>query len=463
MKNSLQKSGQRKTTRRLRYLTEIAAILLATSAANCFLPIQQEKHYLLLVLTAIASFFTAILPILPSLNYPSLRLKIAAYGAICLEVFAISSVLSLAWHIYAAFRYLPGQWGIYLLSLLIWTLAMVPLFWAGMIASVVGAKQLTLRLKLLGILLGWVPLANIGVLWTMILKVQEEVRYESRRLYLNEARKDDRVCATRYPILLVHGIFGKDHQLYSYWGRIPKELEQNGATVYFGNHQSAASVAQCAEELTFRIEQLVKKTGCEKVNIIAHSKGGLDCRRAITFCGAAPYVASLTTVSTPHRGCEYADYLLKAIPEKAQNKVAATYNRAMQHLGEHDPDFLAAIRDLTADGCRRLNEEAEAAGEAEHFEGIFTQSYGSVLSRSKSGGFPMNLTYLLAKFFVGPNDGLVSETSFAFGERYQLISHKGDRGISHLDTVDLLHQNLPDFDIREFYVELVSDLKNRGL
>jgi triacylglycerol lipase len=70
---------------------------------------------------------------------------------------------------------------------------------------------------------------------------------------------------------------------------------------------------------------------------------------------------------------------------------------------------------------------------------------------------------LLAKFFVGPNDGLVSETSFAFGERYQLISHKGDRGISHLDTVDLLHQNLPDFDIREFYVELVSDLKNRGL
>ena len=39
--------------------------------------------------------------------------------------------------------------------------------------------------------------------------------------------------------------------------------------------------------------------GCEKVNIIAHSKGGLDSRYMITHLGLADKVASLTTVATP--------------------------------------------------------------------------------------------------------------------------------------------------------------------
>lgn len=463
MSKTTSNGAKSRTTRGLRLTMECIALLLAVLSANCFYPIHQEKWYLLLILAAVASFVTVILPIFPAVVYPSGRLKIAVYGTICLEIYAVASLLSLAWHIYLAVLLLPGRWEVLLLSLLVWGLSLASLFWAGLLASVVGSVQLTLQLKLLGILLGWVPLANIGVLWTIVCKVREEVRYESKKLYLNQSRKEERICATRYPILLVHGIFGKDHQLYSYWGRIPKELEQNGATVYFGNHQSAAAVAQSAEELTFRIEQLVKKTGCEKVNIIAHSKGGLDSRRAIDFCGAAPYIASLTTVSTPHRGCEYADYLLKKIPEKAQRKVANAYNRAMQHLGEHDPDFLAAIRDLTAEGCQKLNEEAEAAGEAALCEGIFTQSYGSTLKKAKRGGFPMNITYLLTKYFVGDNDGLVSETSFAWGERYELITADGERGISHLDTVDLLRQNLPGFDTREFYVQIVADLKKRGL
>lgn len=463
MKKSISPSQPLQNTRKSRWITEICALLLAVGAANCFLAIYQQKQYLLLILAAFASVLAAILPIIPAVTYPSVRLKIAAFGAIGLEIYSLAFTFTVVYQIYAGFQLLPEEWGAFLLSLLTCLLALAPLFWASILMAVAGSVQITLQLKLLGILLGWVPLANIGVLWTIILKVHKEVRYESKRLYRNQARKVDQVCATRYPILLVHGCFGRDHQLLSYWGRIPKELEQNGATVYFGNHQSAAAVADSAEELTFRIEQLVKKTGCEKVNIIAHSKGGLDCRRAIAFCGAAPYIASLTTVNTPHRGCEYADYLLQAIPEKAQRKVASTYDRAMQHLGEHDPDFLAAIRDLSAEGCRRLNEEAAAAGEEKLCEGIFTQSFGSKLNKAKGGGFPMNVTYLLAKFFVGDNDGLVSETSFSWGGQYRLLTTKGDQGISHLDMVDLPRRNLPGFDTREFYVELVSDLKNRGL
>ena len=35
-------------------------------------------------------------------------------------------------------------------------------------------------------------------------------------------------CKTRYPIVLVHGIFSRDMKLLNYWGRIPAALIRNG-------------------------------------------------------------------------------------------------------------------------------------------------------------------------------------------------------------------------------------------
>lgn len=126
----------------------------------------------------------------------------------------------------------------------------------------------------------------------------------------NLQRKEQRICSTKYPILMVHGVFFRDFEHLNYWGRIPAELEANGAVICYGNHNSAAAVRDSAKELAERIHQIVIKTGCEKVNVIAHSKGGLDMRSAIALTDIAPYVASLTTINTPHRGCQFADYLL---------------------------------------------------------------------------------------------------------------------------------------------------------
>ena len=42
-----------------------------------------------------------------------------------------------------------------------------------------------------------------------------------------------------------------------------------------------------------------------------------------------------------------------------------------------------------------------------------------------------------------------------------LRSHAPD-GVSHADIIDLMRRDKPDLDIREFYVGLVSDLKNKG-
>ena len=96
-------------------------------------------------------------------------------------------------------------------------------------------------------------------------------------------------------------------------------------------------------------------------------------------------------------------------------------------------------------------------------EGIFCQSIGSIMTKAVHGQFPLNFSYHLVKHFDGVNDGLVSENSFEWGEKYTLLTPPGNRGISHGDIVDLNRENIPGFDVREFYVHLVNDLKNRGL
>ena len=57
----------------------------------------------------------------------------------------------------------------------------------------------------------------------------------------------------------------------------------------------------------------------------------------------------------------------------------------------------------------------------------------------------------------------MSERSFEWGEKYILLKPEQDRGISHGDMIDLTRENIGGFDVREFYVDLVNDLKNRGL
>ncbi len=215
-------------------------------------------------------------------------------------------------------------------------------------------------------------------------------------------------------------------------------------------------MADCGRELADRIRDIVEKTGCEKLNIIAHSKGGLDARAALQLPGVADHVASLTTVSTPHRGCEFADYLLTRIPLRQQQAVARAYNTALSKLGDPNPDFLGAVTNLTASFCQKFNQENPDV------PGVFYQSVGSRLARARGGRFPLNFTHMLCRHFDGPNDGLVGERSFPWGSAYQFLTLPSTRGISHGDMIDLNRENVPGFDVRDFYIQLVQDLKKRG-
>ena len=252
------------------------------------------------------------------------NIRLCAIGTKILEFFLVSSTalaLCVIWfglirHTWA-FGKNPAAWiagGIAVF------LAEFILFWIGIVLVYTTSLQLGFKKRIVGALCGWIPFVNLFMLVGIIRTCREEVKAERGLALRDKERAQKQVCKTKYPLLLVHGVFFRDFDHFNYWGRIPAELKKNGATIYYGEHNSAAAVADSALELEKRIREIVEQTGCGKVNIIAHSKGGLDSRAAISTTSAGKYVASLTTINTPHRGCEFADYLLAEIPEKQHSR-----------------------------------------------------------------------------------------------------------------------------------------------
>ena len=389
------------------------------------------------------------------------NIRICDIGTKILEFFLVTStalVISAVW-----FGPISHTWN-FLANPVAWLSAGIAifliefvLFWIGIILVYTSSVQLGVKKRIIGALCGWIPFVNLFMLTGIIRTCRQEVAVERNLAKRDRERAAQQVCKTKYPLLLVHGVFFRDFDHFNYWGRIPAELEKNGATIYYGEHNSAAAVNDSALELEKRIKEIVQQTGCGKVNIIAHSKGGLDSRTAIATTSARQYVASLTTINTPHRGCEFADYLLGEIPQKQQEMIAKQYNTVAAKLGDKNPDFLAAVYDLTSEKCRERNEIIHDDPD------IYYQSVGSVMNEASSGQFPLNFTYRLVKYFDGENDGLVGIYSFNWGSSLQMVRlEKKGRGISHGDMIDLNRENLKGLDIREFYVQLVSDLRERG-
>ena len=433
----------------------IGYFLLLTVVFNSYMLIKNALWTLAIIIPAFLAL--SILPGTSPRGTKRLKWRICNHGTTVLSIFTWTLIPSLLWHMALAFLTLPENYLDLIFSALYCILFSALFFWNGIICVYCTSTQMGIKWRAIGALCGMIPILNLIILTKIINVTAEEIEFEIQKEIVCSDPALAEICKTKYPIVLVHGIFFRDNKLFNYWGRVPRTLQLHGATIYYGQHQSALTVKESARELTHRIQLIVERSGCEKVNIIAHSKGGLDCRYAISEFGLAPYVASLTTVNSPHRGCLFAEKLLYAIPERVKNKVATAYNVSLRALGDENPDFLAAIEDLTASSCQKRNAELTFP------EGIYAQSIGSVMSHPRKGQFPLNLSYRYVKNFDGENDGLVGEGSFAWGEKYTLLRTEGDRGISHGDMIDLNRENIRDFDVRSFYTNLVSDLRERGL
>ena len=86
---------------------------------------------------------------------------------------------------------------------------------------------------------------------------------------------------TKYPILLVHGIIFKESKIFKSFGKIGKRLKAQGYHVYVSTQDGFGTIENNAVQLKKQIEDILQKENTEKINLIAHSKGGLDCKYLI--------------------------------------------------------------------------------------------------------------------------------------------------------------------------------------
>lgn len=432
--------------------------LVLTFTANCALILNFAPLAVKIILAVILALCFMMFNIFPSARkYPTLRLKVLGDGAELILAFWVGMAASAPLVGISIGRVIGGEsFTNYLAYWILLFICGFVVFWNGIIRVYVTSVQLGIRHRVVGLLLGMIPIANLVMLMKIYIITRREANFETEKHQINESRKSEKICATKYPILLVHGVFFRDNRILNYWGRIPAELRKNGAVICYGNQQSALSVEQSAEELARKIKEIVETSGCGKLNIIAHSKGGLDARYAISKLGCAPYVASLTTINTPHRGCLFAEYLLGSCPARLKNFIENTYNKVYYHLGDSSPNFMAAVRSLTNSSCEQFNKDVPDSPE------VMYQSFGSKATNRRSGRFPLNVSYPVVKKYDGDNDGLVALTSASWGERFTPIYPTGKRGITHADMIDLNREDIKGFDVREFYVQMVAELKRKG-
>ncbi|WP_238916776.1 triacylglycerol lipase [Clostridium sp. YIM B02555] len=324
----------------------------------------------------------------------------------------------------------------------------------GMLRILCTSRRLNIVKRLIVGFWSLIPIINVFVMLYACRIAGMEYDHECYKVINYEARVDSAVCKTKYPLVLVHGVGFRDLKYINYWGRIPKELIRNGATVYYGNQEAWGTVEYNAKDIKNKIMNIIKETGSEKVNIIAHSKGGLDSRYMISKLDMGDYVASLTMISSPHRGCKFVDIACK-IPDKIYKAIARFFDKHYKLLGDKNPDFYTASRQFSTYHSKKFNEEVKDV------EQVYYQSYTSVVKNIFSD-YVIAIPYIFVKLTEGENDGLVAIDSAKWGEFKGVLRNKGRRGISHGDIIDLRRDDYKGFDVIEKYVEIVSELKNKG-
>jgi triacylglycerol lipase len=237
-------------------------------------------------------------------------------------------------------------------------------------------------------------------------------------------------------VVLAHGLLGFDEirvggRTHDYFRGVRTRLEDDGVELHRPCVARTAAIAARAEELA----EFIRALPARRVNVVAHSMGGLDARYAISRLGLGRKVASLTTIGTPHLGTPIAD-LGAGLTGRA---------RVLDALAALGVD-LAAFQDLTTARMAAFNAAVPDA------RGV---AYASVVG--VAGGLrglnPLLVpTWLWLSERAGESDGVVPATSQRWGEVVRTVAadHWAQIGWSK------------GFDAAELYVELLRELRGRG-
>jgi triacylglycerol lipase len=255
----------------------------------------------------------------------------------------------------------------------------------------------------------------------------------------------------KYPVVLVHGIIAHDRGgIINFWGRIPKKLQENNIKVFFGNTDSWGGYESNAEILKATIDKKLDETKSEKVNIIAHSKGGIYSLYLIWKYNYGDKVASLTTISTPHHGAEIADLIYSQQIVHSQNSRNALMIFGKMY-GDVNPDLFNVNYQLTTEKMKEFNENI-GMDHRVYYQSIYT------LMKNPFDDLMFFHSYLYIRSINGDNDGIVSEYSARWSDN--IIKIEG--GISHAEIIDYKKRKISGINILDIYMKIVNELSEKG-
>ena len=163
-----------------------------------------------------------------------------------------------------------------------------------------------------------------------------------------------------YPIVLMHGMsgfgqLGLGPVTITYFDGVVEDLTKRGEAVFVTVVPPYDTSEERAAALAPQIDAILKKTGKAKVNLVAHSQGGIDARLLTSpqGLGYGDRVASVTTIATPHRGSKVADVVLglvSGIPNSVVDDVTSALLSLVEKSAfelQTDPHLRAQVNELS--------------------------------------------------------------------------------------------------------------------
>lgn len=274
---------------------------------------------------------------------------------------------------------------------------------------------------------------------------------------------DPEPCATKYPVVLAHGMGASAEILgiMDYWWGLEGVLEDEGADVYVTSVNGMDSTEEKAESFKNQFLEILAVSDSQKANIIGHSHGTVYTRYAVSNLGLGAKVSSYSSIAGPHRGSAIADVVVGLVPDSLEWLVGDTMDFIYAFLfGDTDPDSTQNAYDLTRDYMvNTFNPNTPDV------EGIYYQSWAAKIKtmaiNARNWYFMGTWPVLLA--YEGANDGLVSVESAKWGN-FRGVEDASwySAGCDHLNIIGQPFGVTPGFDRDEFYIDLVSELKDWG-
>ncbi len=284
----------------------------------------------------------------------------------------------------------------------------------------------------------------------------------------------DTYAQTRYPVVLVHGLFGFDQVgAADYFYAIPKALRDGGATVFTPAVSAANSNEVRGEQLLQTLLSLKATYGYSKFNLIGHSQGGETARYVAAV--APQLVASVTTVGTPHFGSKLADALgsVTSVPLLGPTLVSLVNGFAsvisfITGSSALPQDALGALQSLNSAGAAQFNKTYPqgaptsncGAGPAK-VNGVSYYSVGGTAVLSNPFDISDAVLALGAlSYGTEPSDGVVGKCSSHWGTVL-----KDNYSWNHIDEVNQIFglRGLFSQDPVAFYRSQANRLKSSGM